>query len=226
MAPLRASITACMLLAVSGCSDLGPGPSTSIPFHFTDNDRREALFLAMEIKGELSPSPASINEMLISINSIRYVYSESVRIDPMIRERLAARYQPPWVPGELIIKFDSLTFRDVWNNKYTGWGRIPIGLLPTLVGGSAADRLITVAFPDNYNPERVAEIYAANLPGLQEASPQWRGLLRGQEWPVRAWLMAGEMCYLFRRFSLDDFDDRPELYFRYLGGKPSFVGVE
>jgi hypothetical protein len=225
MFALRRFVAPVLLLSGFGCSDFGPGPSTSIQFHFTEADRREALYLALDITGELLPSESTINAMLISINTIRHIYSDSIRIDPMIRERLAARFEPRWAPGETILAFDSLTFRQVQAGTYSGWNRLPFYLRirpPTQYSSSG---WCVISFPEQYHPGRVADICKAILPGVRSAFPNMRLLSGSCKWPVAVWVAADELSYVFSRLSSHDFEERSELYFRYLGGEPTFIAV-
>jgi hypothetical protein len=194
----------------------------NIKLTYSREDSLEAEEFAIWFSGKLVAPPDVVDQLLFSLNYLRFAYSDSIAIYPDIKEVLGVRFMAPWPFGKLLVKFDGATTELVKNNQYAGWNNLAPALRPdTILNYLNTFEVFSYGFNEKYNPIRLAEIYKA-LPGVLFAEPDGIFFLDGT-FPMFPGILDGELSYLFPQMA----KYAPAggfLYFRYINGKPLYLG--
>jgi len=219
---LSLALLACFL----GCIADGlvaPQPENGLlNFMYTAEDTLEGAEFALWLEGKLLATDSTTSRTMRSLKYLRYKYGDSVWIYPSIAKVLGTRFMPPWEIGQLAVRFDSATGRQVKDGLYTGWDSLDASLRPdTILMISRTLTWTVLGFDESYNPIRLSEFYR-NLPGVVVAEPSWRGWMAIRTFPMFPGLKDGELSYVLLE---DGLLGLPYLYFRDIHGEPQLIGV-
>jgi hypothetical protein len=191
--------------------------STRIDLTFSKADSLEADNMALWFSGSLTTPDSLKYFLLYNLNYLRYYFSDSISIDSNITYDLRRQFHEPWVIGEILVKYNDSAASQILNGTYKGWELLDSSLLPDR-GLNQVDELrwAYYRFNKRYNPQLLAHIYMA-LPGVVTAEPN----ALAYEWGFELFpgIANGEMTYLFKRSGPRYY------YFRYINGKPKFIGL-
>jgi hypothetical protein len=209
-----------------GCTKnqpVAPSPEGgSLNFAYTREDSTEGAQFALWFEGNLLASDSTKRKVMYSLKYLRHRYSDSVNIYPAIAKVLATKFFAPWVIGEIVVRFDSISAKQVEAGVYTGWNSLDPSLRPdTIQSFLAAQRYGVLGFDEPYNPIRLSEIYRT-LPGIVDAHENAIGWVSEMDFPLFPGLKDGELSYVFLE---DGFLGRPYFYFRYVRGEPVLIGM-
>lgn len=150
--------------ALSSCSNPF-GPLGNRDIELTVEDYEEASLIALALSGELVAPDNFYNQVLEELAGIRSTYGGSY--GPIQR----IRFRPPWVPGNLILTFDSAAAQMVADGEYHAWdqlnGQYQVTEIDTF---SIRNGWVLLYFNEKYHPRRLAEKYDV-LPGVTYAEP-------------------------------------------------------
>jgi hypothetical protein len=194
-----------------------PVVDTRIPLTYTSQDSAEARDLALWASTKIVPSDSLFNEMLYSINLLRYTFKDS----STLQRAIGNRFMLPWVPTHLAIKFDSATAVLVRNGTYSGWSQLPPEAKfdsiepPDVLGWSL------IMYSQRRNPWQLRKYYAG-LPGVIICEPDGIIFAMG-DLPIRTLIINGQMHYIFEEDPLSGFGGLH--YFYYQDDKPIYGGI-
>jgi hypothetical protein len=174
--------------ALSSCSNPF-GSLGNRDIELTPEDYEEAALMALALSGELVAPDSLYNQVLEELPGIRSTYGDSYGSIQRIR------FRAPWVPGMLIIGFDSTTAQMVDDGEYHAWdqlnGQYQVTEIDTF---SIRYGYVVLHFNEKYHPRRLAEKYEV-LPGVRYAEPNRLG---GDFSNVYPRLTTQGITYLFR----------------------------
>jgi len=192
--------------------------STPIPYSHTDSV--EASRMALRLSGDLVAPRALRDTLLYKLYLLRDTFKDSISSDSSIIFDVLHRYITPWMVGELSVHFDDSTASKVRNGTYQGWSLIDSSLRPDAMPWQPDSIFPAIfTFNEEYNPEYLARIYA-RLPGVTSAEPNF---LTFTLFPPVLYprLINGELSCLFLLPAINE----KNLYFKYIHGKPEFLGT-
>ena len=206
-----------LLIIIYACSTSPTESDNKIKLTYSAEDSLEAYNLALWFEGNLLPSKSTVDDLLFSINYLRYVYSDSF---PVLIEN---RFETPWETGKLIVGFDDSTAVLVNNHQYDGWNLLDSSLLPDSIL-EYPDRLgiALFGFDKEYNPLKLATFYK-DLPGVEFSEPNYTTYFEGKH-PVFPGLIDSQLSYVF----VENYSYFPgrHFYFKYMDGEPIFIGYK
>ncbi|MGA9408067.1 MAG: hypothetical protein WBW71_13120 [Bacteroidota bacterium] len=186
-------------------------------FIYSHEDSVEGGDIALWFDGRLVATQYSKSQLMYSLKYLRQSYADSQSFENV----LSNRFLLPWEAGQLAVKFDSSTAIQVRNHKYTGWNLLDVRLRPdTILRAPDALDWAVLGFSKDYNPLSLADIYRT-LPGVLYAEQNVLTFLMGT-FPMFPGLQSGEMTYVFAQ-NYNNISPT-YLYFRYINGKPTYIG--
>jgi hypothetical protein len=186
-------------------------------FIYSHEDSVEGGDIALWFDGRLVATQSSKSQLMYSLKYLRQSYADSQSLGNV----LSNRFLLPWEAGQLPVKFDSSTAIQVRNHKYSGWNLLDVSLRPdTILYGPDVLGWGFFGFSKDYNPISLAEIYKT-LPGVLVAEPNYLGFTDGT-FPMFPGIQSGEMSYVFVENYI--IVPGPYFYFRYINGKPTYIG--
>ena len=186
-------------------------------FIYSHEDCVEGGDIALWFDGRLVATQSSKSQLMYSLKYLRQSYADSQSLGNV----LSNRFLLPWEAGQLPVKFDSSTAIQVRNHHYIGWNLLEVRLRPdTILRAPDALGWSLLGFVKGYNPISLAGIYRT-LPGVLFAEPNGIMFLDGT-YPMFPGLQSGEMTYVFAK-NYNDISPT-YLYFRYINGKPTYMG--
>jgi len=208
----------CFLLS---CQDLGTLPNippARVSLSYSHDDSLEAKDLALWFGGTITPKESLVDQMLYSINYLRYVYRDSTQLFPA--SLFSQRFLAPWRTHYTSIKFDSSTAQLARSNQYSAWNTLPASARPDSVGDPDVLGWTFAWYVDIRNPWRLCEFYSA-LPGVLGCEPA--GIIfGGGTFPIFPGIQDGEMTFIFVQ---NPYFPTAYHYFYYSNGKPIYGGV-
>lgn len=151
-------------LVLVGCSN----PYNSLnkqDLELTSEDTEEAELIALCLSGELVAPNNLYNQVLVDLANIRYAFGD--KFEPI----QSIRFRPPWVPGCLIVSFDSSAAEMVANGEYHYWDELNQRYQVTEIDTMGIRyNWVVLYFKDKLHPRRLAGLYAG-LPGINYAEP-------------------------------------------------------
>lgn len=175
-------------LALSNCSN----PFDALgnrDIELTPEDYEEAAHMALALSGELVAPDSLYNQVLEELAGIRSTYGD--RIGPIQR----IRFKLPWVPGNLILSFDSTTAQMVADGEYHAWDQLNQQYQVTEIDTFSINYgWVLLYFNEKYHPRRLAEKYEI-LPGVIYTEPN---RIIGDSSRIYPRLTLRGITYLFR----------------------------
>jgi hypothetical protein len=212
-------VSMCFLV---GCQEHATSPNvplTRVSLSYSHDDSVEAKDLALWFGGTVTPRDSLVDQMLYSLNYLRYVYLDSTQLFPVSLP--SQRFLAPWRTHYTSIKFNSATAQLVRSNQYTAWNTLPASVRPDSVGDPDILGWTVAWYADIRNPWRICEFYSV-LPGVLGCEPD--GITsQGGTFPIFPGIQAGEMTFIFVQnpFLLPS----AYHYFYYHDGQPIYGGV-
>ena len=174
--------------ALSSCSNPF-GSLGNRDIELTPEDYEEAALMALALSGEMVAPDSLYNQVLEELAGIRSTYGDSYG---SIQH---TRFRPPWVPGNLIISFDSTAAQMAADGEYHAWDQLNEQYQVTEIDTfSIRYGWVLLHFNEKYHPRRLAEKYEV-LPGVRYAEPNRLG---GDFSNVYPRLTSRGITYLFR----------------------------
>jgi hypothetical protein len=162
---------------------------SKLDIELTAEDNEEAELIALCLSGELVSPYSLSNQVLMDLANIRSAYGD--KFEPIQR----IRFGPPWVPGCLLVGFDSSTAEMVANGEYHAWDWLNIKYQVTEIDTmDIRNNWIVLYFKDKLHPQRLSELYTV-LPGITYAEPNG---FYGDFSNVYPRQIMGGISYLFR----------------------------
>ena len=215
------SILTAFLLS-SSCQNQATSPSerpARVPLSYSHEDSLEAREISLWFGATLTPKDSLVDELLYSINYLRYLYKDSTQLFPA--SLLSERFLSPWATNRLLVKFDSATAELVRSNGYDAWDSLPLAARPDTVENLSLDWTLT-RYSDIRNPWRLGELYRS-LPGVLLCEPDFIAFVDFGTFPIFPGIDNGEMTYVI--VELAPLAAGPRHYFQYEEGIPIYHGV-
>jgi hypothetical protein len=197
-------------------SPIAPPPRVQLSFSHIDS--LEAEEFALWFGGTLTPKDSLVDQVLYSLNYLRYVYRDSTQLFPATL--FSERFLPPWTTHSISIKFDSATAQLVRSNQYTAWNMLPAHIRPDSVDSPGVLGWTLARYANIRNPWRLAEYYST-LPGVLACAPNLIIFTEGT-FPIFPGIQNGEMTYVLVQSSLWPGTYH---YFHYSNTTPIYAGV-
>lgn len=166
------------------------GPPGGREFELTAEDYEEANLIALCLSGEITAPDDLSHRVLDDLASIRSEFGD------MFESLQRIRFSPPWVPGCLLVGFDSATAQKVASGEYHDWDELNQKYqVKEINTSSIRNNWVVIYFKDKLHPRRLSELYEV-LPGVRYAEPNGIGGDFSNIYPRET--LAHGMTYLFR----------------------------
>ncbi len=197
-----------------GCDLLDSTKTTLRRFSYTSADSIEAYEVALWFSGKLEPPDSTIRTHLYNLKFIRTIFQDSIPVS-------AIRFLPPWIVGEIAVKFDDTTAAKVRNSTYTGWNSLSPEFQPT-DSSTIPDDLgwSLLKFRKPFHPRRLAEMYRL-LPGVIYAEPNHYICIGGTCSTVYPAIVDSIYSYYFVQGLLSGSHGE---YFKMIDNTPHYIG--